>query len=337
VIFPLWRLLIHPLFYQDTKLDQLAVESSDLLTSISWAIRALLGGFQFPYQDAGWLTTKNLVIIAAVFLLGILFFIAIRDKGLPSGEQLSQPDVKGNFRLLAAGILLWGSGYIPIIINLTPNIWGHLSRVNTFAAPGAALLLVTIIKKITDSLTWEKYHSALAINASLVFLILFGAVVHLQVQESAGRSWEDTTGFFQQVFELAPDLAEGTQIYLDLQGENVSPTTHRSLITSPWEPQCIAEVLYDSSVTAFSYRHQHMSVPDFPRLNILGGNIHREFIASSIAPENLVAFAYDQGSRQVSLVEDCTPLFGEEFQSKYHPMDHIIPLEREITSRTLVD
>ncbi|MBN2046149.1 MAG: hypothetical protein JW757_14090 [Anaerolineales bacterium] len=337
LVFPVWRFGIQPLFYQDSKFGHLTEVFSGIIPSINWGFRTILGGFWPPYQDASWLTVKNYLILAAALIFCVLAYLAANQAAQANHPRKAAQQTQCNYRWqLAAGILLWAGGYFPIIINYPPNIWGHLSRVNIFTVPGAVLILSALLQIITTSLGWGQNASASAVNASMILLIFLGAAVHVQVQQSFIRSWQETKSFYQQVFNLAPDLEEGTQIYLYLHGEDGTQTTHRPLITTSWEPRCAFFVFYDSKVNQFAYSYQKITVPDFPGLSVLGGNIQDQYLPT-LNPEHLLALSYDLGTKQVKVIEDISGYLGAGYQEKYHPLDLITPQEQENLSRRLID
>ena len=336
-IFPVWRVAIQPLFYQDAKIGQLTEGTSGLLTSFIWGIKTILGGFWPPYRDTSWITSKNFSILAGALLLCVLFFLISRQKALANIANNAGVDKANHLPLLAAGALLWVSGYFPIIINYSPNIWGHLSRVNIFSVPGAVLILIALFQMIARGLTPRGNRAVLAVNSGLLFLIMLGAVVHIQVQESFGRTWQDTRSFYQQLFQLAPDLEEDTHLYFYFSGEEKSLTPHRPLITTSWELLRAVEVFYDLTVDVVSYRYQKITVPEFPGLDVIGANVHKEYFHPQLRSENLLALNYDLQTGQLSIIEDISDHFSPQFQQNYQPFDHILPLHQEIPSRKLVD
>ncbi len=336
-IFLLWRLIIHPNFYQDTKLTYLDFNFPELIQSYLLGLKAILGGFQFPYQDASWITTGNILILTgcAAFLL-IAYLLARSDLFEQQNGSSLEPSPAFNMRLLGVGAVLWAAGYIPIILNYPPNIWGHLSRVNIISNLGAILILVALLKLLLDSIFEPGNRPEQLAALVLAVLTLFAGVVQIQVQESFSNSWHDVKIFYHELFEAVPQVKADTHVLLYLSGDEQNPTDHRPIFSSTWEPACALQVLYDQPNLQADAVYES-SQPNPAQFNAIGFGMGKTSSVDITDIGQVLGIEYDLVSHRLTLLNKIDLFVGADAGGDYHPEDRILPLDEEIKSRELVN
>ena len=336
-IFLLWRLIVHPNFYQDSKLTYLEFSLPALLRAYLLGLKTILGGFQFPYQDASWITLENILILTASAIVILSAYLLARGGRFekPNDDTLG-PTTGFHLRLLGVGAILWAAGYIPIILNYQPNIWGHLSRVNIIPNLGAILIIVAVLKMLFDSILEDRTRWGNLVVLVLAFLVLFAGVVQVQVQESFADSWQDVKTFYQELFEAVPQVRAGTHMVIYLSGDEQDPTYHRPIFSSNWEPVCALQVLYDQPDLQATAIYED-SQPDPSRLITIGFAMGREASPQIFDIGQVLGVEYDQSGRSLTVLDNGDFLFEKGDRDAYQPWDRILPLEEKIDSRELVN
>ncbi|HZD57785.1 MAG TPA: hypothetical protein VE136_13720 [Anaerolineales bacterium] len=337
-VFVYWKLAIQPQIYQDSKIEGLNLPPGEIFTRYFHAVGTVFGGFQFPYRDSSWLTSENMAILVAI----VLGLIAIyRISVYLFDQQAPRTDIdktlKTNLYIFFSGVILWFAGYIPIILNYPPNIYGHLSRVNLFSIPGAALILLAIVHTILASMSESRRVAANLTTALVLMLIFVGSIVHLQTQEAYGQSWAEAKTFYQKLFSQVPDIKEGTHIILELSGYENNGALYRPLFSSSWAAWCAFRVLYDQDDLLVNYKYDRIAVPNYPAFNVLTSTLETDTISTIGDPGKLLVIAYDRQTQTLSVRKDLSRLQDYVDQNGYSPEDRILPLKRPILSRRIVD
>jgi hypothetical protein len=336
-MFVYWKLVAQPQIYQDSKIENLNLPPSEILTRYLQAVGTIFGGFQLPYQDGSWLSLGNVAFLIAI-VLGLVAIYAILAR---LNRQEDQTDIdktlKMNLYIFVFGAVLWIAGYVPIILNYQPNIYGHLSRVNLFSIPGAALILLATIHTILVSMSPSH---AIAEKLTIVFvlpLIFVGAVVQLQTQEAYNQSWDEAKIFYQELFNQVPDVRSGTHIILELSGYENNSTIYRPLFSSSWAAWCALRVLYDDIDLVVNYKYNQIAVPYYPSFNILTSTLQTDTISAIGDPGKLIVIDYDRQTHALRIRKDISDLQENIVDDGYSPQDRILPLKAPILSRRIVD
>ena len=336
-MFVYWKLVAQPQIYQDSKIENLNLPPSEILTRYLQAVGTIFGGFQLPYQDGSWLSLGNVAFLIAI-VLGLVAIYAILAR---LNRQEDQTDIdktlKMNLYIFVFGAVLWIAGYVPIILNYQPNIYGHLSRVNLFSIPGAALILLATIHTILVSMSPSH---AIAEKLTIVFvlpLIFVGAVVQLQTQEAYNQSWDEAKIFYQELFNQIPDVRSGTHIILELSGYENNSTIYRPLFSSSWAAWCALRVLYDDIDLVVNYKYNQIAVPYYPSFNILTSTLQTDTISAIGDPGKLIVIDYDRQTHALRIRKDISDLQENIVDDGYSPQDRILPLKAPILSRRIVD
>jgi len=158
---------------------------------------------------------------------------------LPAPTETSDHiDLKTFGRLAASALLMLVIGYLLSFTHNPLTVAGRLSSVHTAASVGASMLVATLIMLLLT----------MARRPLLQQLIIFGFALHIgvlvafryNIQRDFVDSWHFQQWFWTNIIVAAPDVEDGTVIFID--GENL-PQTHY-IQTNSWTDVFIMEVLY---------------------------------------------------------------------------------------------
>jgi hypothetical protein len=336
-MFVYWKLVAQPQIYQDSKIENLNLPAGEILTRYLHAVGTIFGGFRFPYQDNSWLSLGNIAIPITV-VLGLIAIYAISARLYIQGSQADlDKTLNTNLYIFIFGAVLWIAGYIPIILNYQPNIYGHLSRVNLFTIPGAALILLAVIHTILASVSLNKITAGKLTLIFVLPLVFVGSIVQLQTQEAYNKSWAEAKTFYQELFNQIPDVENGTHIILELSGYENSGALYRPLFSSSWEAWCALRVLYDKVDLVVNYKYDQIAVPNYPSFNVLTSTLETDTISAIGDPGKLLVVDYNRQTHTLKIRKDISGLQENMSNDGYSPEDRILPLRRPILSRKIVN
>jgi hypothetical protein len=338
-IFVVWRLLIQPLYYADNKLAYLdTIDFYEIVSKYLDGIRVIFAGFSFPYDSAGWITTKNIILVTIIFFFILLAIIITSHLiGQEELEKDRKTSLKSSIKILLAGFILWGAGYFPIVLNYPPNIYGHLSRVNIFSTLGATLMLLSILYLSFLGFRIGQISSAKFTSWVALSLVLFGAIVQIQVQEAYNESWESSKEFYSILFETIPDIKKDTHVVLMLQGYQNEEGLLRPLFSSSWESWCIFNTLYKKEGLRVSYRYAERTTPNFPSENSLTSILETNTITKIDNLSKLIVLEYDNDTKILDISRDIDPIVSDSHFGSYLPEERILPLQGTVPARKLVE
>jgi hypothetical protein len=139
------------------------------------------------------------------------------------------------------------------------------------------------------------------------------------------------------LFEEAPNLKNGTQVVIFLDGYDQNQDRYRPLFTSFWEPKCAFWNLYANDDLDVYYRYQQYNVSPFPTLNVISNLMFENTIPRISNSDNLIVLEYDRASQQLEVREKIDGLFEGAPIRDYAPNKLIIPLDKKIVERKLVE
>jgi len=145
--------------------------------------------------------------------------------------------------IFAVGFIL--AGYIPIIFMYQPNLEETVTRANMYAIPAAAVLIVALTSLVILGMTPNKKHWQVLLCLTILPLILIGCGVRLDVQKLGMVAWTKQEVIWQKLFELAPDLKDGTTVVFILRGRSEMIYGHLP-IYAEWEATSALQVLYQN-------------------------------------------------------------------------------------------
>ena len=347
IVFVYWKLVLQPKIYPDEKIDSiLTVSPIEILHRYLYAVRTILGGFQFPYLDGSWLSIWNIMILSAVIIASLgLYFAGLRlfrEQASAQSKENARCFYQEYLWIILIGAALWLVGYMPLILNYPPNIYGHMSRVNLFSIPGVVLILLAMITIFFRSVSASEVWMIRGISVTVILLVLFGVIIQLQTQEAYNQAWNNTKAFYMELFDQVPDLKEGTQVVFDLTGyEEYSGRLFRPVFSSSWEANCSLRVLYNKQHFDLGvvYRYQAIEVPPFPGLIVLPSTLETNTLRK-VKTNNLsdwIILRYNHYRNEISVLEEPPSFLGEDLTGSYQPYERIIPLSKEPMYRNLVE
>ncbi len=349
-IFLFWRFSLQPGIYADAKLESITLAPWVILGRYAQGLPILLGGYKFPFPGYRWVGTAQVAVLSLAAVCSGLALLWVhrfwnadpgtgRDNGADAGAGTGDA---GDFLLpyrniLLAGAVLWLAGYFPIILNFPPNIYGHLSRVNIFSILGAVLVLLGLVFIVMETVTTSRFAAAVTGSLLVVPLLVLGAAIQVQVQDSNIIAWNEAKAFYRQLVEVVPDIAPGSQIVVLLEGTSPTGEMHRPVFSASWEAACAVQTLYDQPDLRVMYRYDSIQVPPFPSNNVLAGAMETDTTGALDGQTNLLVLEYDRAARILDLRRETTGVLPEGSAGVYAPEQRILPLLREIHSRKLID
>ncbi len=233
VLFSLWRWLgqLKAGFAFGHSTESLALSPIVLLSRIISGYEiSLLSGWlvwlQRFFHGRGW--TGNhislwtlLMLIAVMTCIALMTMLVLKRKPLNADGSHCQypaalPTIGQQCMLALSGLLAIGVAYLPIIAAVAPSLEFVRSRTNALPSIGAAVFFGAALS-IVVTLLRQKGRSAtlLFIVLSIPFIVL-GGITQFTAQRNSEISWIEQKGIWQQLFELAPDLRPGTNVFLFL-------------------------------------------------------------------------------------------------------------------------
>jgi hypothetical protein len=229
------------------------VELLDRLGGISVLIRAWSQPFRIWLRGSILLRLSNEILVLGIILAMVFFtlsaFILIRalriDHGIAMNDQERRQNEKryGWASLFAVGFIL--AGYFPIIFVYPPNLEETVTRANMYAIPAAAALIVALASLVILGMTSYKKQWQVLIWAMILPLMLIGIGVRVDVQKLGMEAWIKQEVIWQKLFELAPDLKDGTTVVFFYKGRSETIYGHLP-IYAEWEATSALQTLYQN-------------------------------------------------------------------------------------------
>lgn len=188
-------------------------------------------------------------IILVMFIFALSAFLLIRalriDRGISWSDQDRSQTAKRYFwaSIFSVGFIF--AGYFPIIFIYHPNLEETVTRANMYSIPAAAVLIVALASLIIVRLTLYKKQWQALLWVTILPLILIGCGVRLNLQKLGMVAWIKQEGLWQQLFELAPDLKDGTTVVFIIRDRSEMIYGHLP-IYAEWEATSALQVLYQN-------------------------------------------------------------------------------------------
>lgn len=262
VLFSLWRWR-----WQQTSEGTFGYVSENVVFSPAILLERLMAGARYVLHVAWTDTIINLfpwlppsgrignAMVAVVVVGLVLFAVAAAYWVIRStaGEQAA-PVITTQTRrpndIVAAGLVglaMVIAGYFPIILAQFPGGWYAISRAHHVSSIGASLVICSLIFGIAlligRNLPWAK---VLAV-AGVAPLVALGIAAHLMVHQQTRQAWADQKEIWQTLFELAPDIADGTHVVFILNEYNSSAVPLKGpgpFIQGDWGMNNAIRILY---------------------------------------------------------------------------------------------
>ena len=186
----------------------------------------------FVYRPMTTLLTldKSLLVILSLYFFGLVWIIFNLKLSQPTNISTLPPNVKSRviralrvpntFCDFAKPILLGTTmlvlAYPFTVATLGFSVSGRGTRVHTFAAIGASILIACVCSVIFNAATNHGRKSLAILGIAGYFTLLLG--FGLIVQQDYKMSWEYQRAFWTDTISLAPDLKDGTAIFVEPTG-----------------------------------------------------------------------------------------------------------------------
>jgi hypothetical protein len=235
------------------------------------------------------------------------------------------------------------AGFLPIVAVFEPNLNGGMTRTNTFALPGASLVVVSAIGVAAALLNSSRRAMQTFILAGVLPPLLLGLVTQVRVHLAARTAWDEQVQIWNELFALAPNIREGTKVYFVLPGYQDRwsfATWGRMPLTFDWDVSSALNLLYGNNSLKVApdfivlddgdSLYGAVLFPDLqdPTLNYIelapdGILNHRD---GSVTPYDRALFlAFDGNPRHLRLIEDLRAELLVRWPTPgYSPSDHLI-------------
>ncbi len=201
--------------------------------------------------------------------------------------------------LFAGGLAALGAGYIPIISVWGPTIWDYFgTRVNILPSIGAAVATAAAMGLVSLGLGRTRDRARLIFLTLMVALIVFGTATQINVQRETVVAWEQQKDVWQQMFRLAPNLGDGTGVYLTFPNAGI-PFRPRPFGDGSWGVGATAalSLFYDNSSLHGACVDQLSAT-----LRFTDEGIERPW---GVVPyDEAIFFEYDAASSQLTLLDE---------------------------------
>lgn len=252
----------------------------------------------------------TLVLGAAVLACMLLAFLITRNRGGGRPSEVSddvysrRAEVRGMAVVTGGGLLALGAGYIPIVTAVQPTLGFVASRANILPAAGASVLVCGMLWLVGSLVANNRRHAAQIALAGLVPLVAVGAASQWRSHMGSERAWATQKDIWHQMFRLAPDFVEGTDVVLIISGYESVTGVPRPVISGPWGFGSALNALYGKNelagVFAYGTPEEVLSYRK-PELSVMIGPAGLEF-----RPDETVVFVYEWSPGELRLLPSIT-------------------------------
>lgn len=253
-----------------------------------------------------------------------------------AGSTAEPHRLAADARMALAGVLLAVAGYVPVIAIVPPSLRAAGTRNNYMALLGVSLAMVYLVR-LAAGLAWRSPRArAGALLGALLPWLATGAAIQARVQYDARQAWREQRHFWHSLFRLAPDLQDGTRVYLRLAGPFACASPYgwaRAPFTVSWELADGLRVLYRNTTLNAALLKDGV----WPGLIRIAPEGIVEPAASRTVPYAETLFLrYDGPRRTLSLIEDLPAVFGGQAGPGYAPRERIRPAAGPRPERAIV-
>ncbi|MBE9573240.1 MAG: hypothetical protein IMF11_21640 [Proteobacteria bacterium] len=188
------------------------------------------------------------VLTAVVALMALMVTLILKLKplkgdGFDKAHPTTLPTLRQQFMIGLGGLLALGAGYIPIIIAFCPTLAFGRTRANILPSVGAAAVLAAGLAMVVTLLGHKGRQATLLFILLATPFILLGGATQIAVRQESEIAWSDQKSIWQQMFEIAPDLAPGTNVFL-LLPEYDHHLRVKPFLSGPWGFSSALSLLY---------------------------------------------------------------------------------------------
>jgi hypothetical protein len=316
--FALWRTIgYQTVGIRDFYLTKLITDPKTLLSNLLLGFKVnLLWGWTTALRSFfPWLTSNLsaiLLLAGSTLLLLAISYLIIRRKDHENpinnflATQKWEPIRFYTFSSLF-GLVLLGSGYIPVISIYQPNLSGLGSRVNFFASVGSVIFLTSILMIGAHILAKNQSQIKPLFLISAIPFILIGIGTQVSVQRETKIAWQEQQDIWGELFNLAPNFKDGTTVLFILPGyqDRVGyQNWKRTPLSASWEVTGALQLLYNNPTLSGDVIFPDFEGDNEPVLTPEGIVDHATGAITSYTQS--VAFLYDRNTDSLSQINDLT-------------------------------
>lgn len=329
-IYGIWRMVgLRVIGIYDTyAVNRFDLNPVLLLQRFSGAVRVFTWSWVDPARQ--WIragSTNRFIVLLLVTMVGLGFlawlFETIRCKDAQTWDRAEKLRAARELLFLAAvGLVFFIAGYIPIIAVYAPTLDLFQSRVNLFSIPGASIFLVSItaLVSLIGVTSWRSLNWVVPV--ALLPLLVIGIRVQNQVQREAVTAWKEQVHIWQDLFVLAPNLADETQVIFVFPGYTHLRFAQRPPLQEIWMAHFGVEVLYNNPTLTGSIIFLDLNMGNEPELAPDG--ILNTWAADPSYSKAVFVF-YDPSTKEMRLIEDLRAEFNLSFSpAGYAPRSNIL-------------
>ncbi len=342
IAFLIWRAYVQPLLFHidDAYVEALQFDPAIILDRYQEGFYIFLKGWFDQIQAQLELSRIDLTYWSLVYILvcctaGIWINSRISlIERLGNGQKIST--INNLFLIFLTGAVFWIAGYIPVIALYRPSISGIASRVNSFAIPGAAMMLVSVVSICGTLIANSERLRRFLVSTILLPFILAGIFVQLQVNRENQIAWDTQKRIWNGVFEVIPNIQDQKRIVIIIPGYQQLRPFESFPFLSGWEIEAGAQVLYNNPNIGGNYYYKDIQPVEL----LYTKNGFRPIPTDKIIPyKKLIFLYYNPQDKTVKLVENLEETLSLPFAiNNYNPRENIVPITPSTTEfRWLVE
>ena len=236
-LFSIWRWV-----WQQTTEGAFGYVSENVTFSPAVLLERLSAGVGYVLHIAWTDTIVNLIpppsidgrtgrALVVILLLGLVLsaiaaaYWVIRSTAGERPAAGNESAAAGPRAIAAAGVvglIMVVAGYFPIILAQFPGDWYAMSRTHHASSIGASLVICSVVFGIALLVGRDRRWTAVLTVAGVAPLVALGVAAHLMVHRQTRQAWADQTEIWRTLFELAPEIADGTHVLIVLNEYNSS-------------------------------------------------------------------------------------------------------------------
>jgi hypothetical protein len=329
--FLLWRIYLQAWIFKikDTYVETLQFSPVILVERYLHGLYIFFIGWLNPIQAQLKFMGVNIIPWVLVYIAictATLVWISARTSTpskLEAHHKISL--AKSYFIIFLVGSALWVAGYIPIIALYRPALAIVSSRINSFAVPGAALMLVSGLAILATFVANSTLIKRSIVIAAVLPFIMLGIFVQLEINQENQIKWDTQRTIWNRVFAAIPNIQDQSGIVVIIPGyQNLRPFESFPFL-SGWEIEAGAQILYNNPNIGGNYYYKDIQPVEL----LFTKNGFRPIPTDKIIPyKKLIFVFYDPQDNTVTLVKNLEDMLSLPFSvNNYNPLENIISAE----------
>lgn len=190
--------------------------------SLQWAwTEALL--YFFPgltnYSSRTNLNATIVFVLIPLLVVVLASYVARRiystdSLGINSTKVKQWEAITGFASIGLIGLAIIGAGYIPVISAFDVWVDYDISRYNSLASIGAALVICSLLAILATYLSHTGRQATFIFLAGILPFVTLALCAQLSVQQTRLVAWQQQKSILYQLFQLAPNLKDDTGVYI---------------------------------------------------------------------------------------------------------------------------